>query len=325
MPKHSLLKLMVVLAAMLHLAGCATSASNTASLQYRSILNNTKQQQVIAEDMVFLLKQLPDTAPYNTTVQFGKSKNKFGKALLAEIESSGYGVQLVSADQGANFVYYQMQASGESGYTSGIKVSLNIGDLSISRTYAVKNKRVVPTSTFVVEGSDPVYQLIDNASFSKNETNSTASGVRFLNLAGDTVARINMVAANTRPEQSEWQAGAFSEDDHIVTRVLKIQMRSGSLSLGASNKAAIKHLLEYFDEKQDLMMISACPGPAQKAAKNELSKSVGNKNRIRSELLVSGVKSNQISEAGCEQSEFKKELLPGVVAIALKKPRSTAL
>ena len=74
----------------------------------RSISENNE---IVASNLVFVLAQLDELRPIQTTLQIEEPATRLGKTVLATLRDAGYGIQKVESDVGHNYVRYKFEES----------------------------------------------------------------------------------------------------------------------------------------------------------------------------------------------------------------------
>ncbi len=153
------------------LAGGNTEALDDISGQERAHL------QLIATNLVATLAQIPEMRPTTATLQINTPQTAFGNVIRA-LEDAGFGMQLVTADQGQNFVSYSKRFSEtESGLVTDY--TLAVGKIRLSREYIVNGNAVYPSSLLNISGTDSIadIELADNI-FAEQAREMPSSAVR---------------------------------------------------------------------------------------------------------------------------------------------------
>ena len=323
--------------------GCATQDSPTGFVKGIQRVDLTSDQaETVAVDLVSVLMQLPSTAPFYTTLQFSKPRDSFGEKLIDTSTTSGYGIQIVDADQGANHMSYRLASIDING--KAIEATIAVNKVEVSRKYFFDSERMLPASEIQVRGEAPRQILVSNSSFSSDsQSQLIPSGVVFYDSRGDvaasysaasetevgtasrqpseqkaqllTIARAAIFTGDRLADEKPWleQKGDFRPHQH-----LKIRFKSKDLSLGKHNKKALSKLLMGYDDKLDLLVVTGCSHGKSLLWDGTEADSLSRSQRVKEELLVRGVR--RVYEEGCFQSEFGDELLPGMVILTLKKP-----
>jgi hypothetical protein len=238
------------------------------------------QLQLIATNLIATLIQIPEMRPTTVTVQVSTPKTAFGHSVVRALEDAGFGVQLVSADQGKNYVSYSKRLSEtESGVVTDY--ILAVGKIRLSREYIEENNAVYPSSLMTITGTDSIadIDLADNI-FAEQGGDNTAfisgaqnSGRANPNLAIKTVdvhdfdelpqekrTRQDRVFAQAKKRffESETQRAAPNLSSYQKHRrtVLIFDNNSTQL-LGVTNKQAVRLVVREFNDN-DVIVIKAC-------------------------------------------------------------------
>ena len=342
LPKNIIYVLLLIFAAIT--TGCATPSNNPTGFvqSIQRVELTSKQAETIAVDLVSVMMQLPSTAPFYTTLQFSQPRDAFAEQLIDASTTSGYGIQVVDADQGANHMSYRLAPIDIDG--KAVEATIAVNKVEVSRKYFFKSNKMSPASEIAVRGEAPRQILVsDNIFTSDKQSQLIPSGVVFYDNRGNitasyTAARKTQVSTASTEQNSQkeqlltiaraaiftgdrlasdkpWteQIGNFRSHKH-----LKIRFKSKDLSLGKHNKKAVSKLLQGFDKNQDLMVVTGCSHGKSLIWDGSEADSLSRSQRVKEELLVRGVR--RVHEEGCFQSEFGDELLPGMVILTVKKP-----
>jgi len=139
-------KTLSVMASALLISACASS-NNSKGVSVDSLLprisaspevlaemsaQERSHLQLIATNLVATLVQIPEMRPESATLQISAPVTSFGHAIVRAMEDAGFGLQLVSADQGRRYVSYSKRLSEtESGLVTDYMLA--VGKVSLSR------------------------------------------------------------------------------------------------------------------------------------------------------------------------------------------------
>jgi len=281
----------------------------------------------IAVNLVSTLVQLEGFSPYDTTVQTNSPKNAFGERLIEALRIAGYGIQVVDADQGRNYLAYRSsQTETEAGQR--IVFEMQLGFVSLSREMSLENGRYVPSSPVTIRGATPGAVALNGSVFVAvpGRPLSYPSGVRFVGNDGEVrsqalyrytyyptgEARGDVNAVALDPTRFLRQAtgrlyergngaealGIRSAEEFTAFKSLTLRFPSLSDELlGQGNRNALEALTEYFRPTTDRMSILSCtPSRARTDA------TVARSARVKSELLTLGIPGASVLEPGCPQA-----------------------
>lgn len=291
------------------------------------IINRTgaaelQQLRLVATNLVSILVQVPELKPGSTTFQVGHPRNVFGHAVVKALEDAGFGLQLVSADQGNAYVSYGKRSSDtDVGLITDYFVAVN--DLQLSREYRMEKNNIFPASLLKVTGTRFVSQLIIDDSIFKEQggvNDAFVSGL--INLDSPTNdSVINEVRVNDYDELSDAQKTSqskvlakarqhFFEADtsRYVPKLSKYSKYRRSVLvfenkllhvMGGANKEAVRLMVREF-QPSDLYVIKAC---TDVDGKNELAKERAV--RVEEELLSHGVPAKSAYIAPCARASYR--------------------
>jgi len=183
------------------LLGCAALLASCANLPNASVEDDTNQfsprltgspdliaqtpaeelwqLKLISTNLVSALVQLPGRNPAGTTVQVSPPTTAFGHTVMRALEDAGYGMQLVSADQGRHYISYSERFSEtESGPVNDYTIA--VGSIRLTRAYNLDQGRVYPSSLLQINGGmDASSVVLDDSIFEEQGGNDLAfvSGV----------------------------------------------------------------------------------------------------------------------------------------------------
>lgn len=278
--------------------------------------------QLIATNLIATLIQMPDMRPTTATLQVSAPKTPFGHAIVRALEDAGYGVQLVSADQGKNYVSYSKRlAETESGLVTDYMLS--VGDIVLTREYVEEDYAVYPSSLMRISGTDSIadIDLADNI-FAEQGGNNTAfiSGAQgsgranpevsietvdvneFDELPQDKRTRQDIVFAQAKKRFFENDAQRAAPELTAYEkhrRTVLIFENNTTQMLGTSNKQAVRLLMREFSD-DDLIVIKACQD-ADGTDMPSLNRGI----RVEEELAGFGVPAAASYIAPCARTSYR--------------------
>jgi len=304
---------------------------------------------MVAIDLVSAIMQLPDYAPFYTTVQFSPLKTPFGKAVLKAMTRSGFGIQLVPEDQGINYVSYATrQVTSEGGET--MEYSVKIKDLEVQRQYQIDGTSIFPLTEIVVSGVQPSRVLVNDDIYKVNARGETfPTGVSFRDSDGmvvdqqTSVTRVSNAAGRVTGESISNEqylvlarasiftvdrlhgrgSTAYRKEDFIANKQLTVRFRPNNMTLGDANKLGIRKMLTAFQEERDIYTITGCSHGRSLMFDGTEQMALLRSQRIKEELLSYGVKHDNLREEGCFQTEYGETLPPNGVIITHKRRLAT--
>jgi len=339
--------------------GCASSAGNLPKGDTQAAANVSESQDdnvafsttdaVVAIDLVSAIMQLPDYAPFYTTVQFSPLKTPFGKAVLKAMTRSGFGIQLVPQDQGINYVSYATrQVTSEGGET--IEFSIRIKDLEVQRQYQLKGGNVYPLSEIIITGVKPSRVLVNDEIYKSNARGvSFPTGIVFKDddgfvideqtsvtevndsgrVTGESIANEQyLVLARASIFTIDRLHGrgntAYRKQDFMARKQLTVRFRPNKLDLGDANKLGIRQMRDSFEPKTDIYTITGCSHGRSLMFDGTEQMALLRSQRVKEELLSYGIKQDNLREEGCFQTEYGETLPPNGVIITHKRRVATS-
>ena len=147
----------------------------------------------------------------------------------------------------------------------------------------------------------------------------TASTSQFGTLYDAARALIIAKASTFTTARINTQPGQYTQTNFKTIKHLSMRFRRNSLDLGELNKAALSNLVNEFDEVDHIFMITGCSHGKSMLWDGTESMSLSRSQRVKEELLLHGILSEQIIEESCFQTSYPKELLPNSVILTLKE------
>lgn len=323
------------------LGGCAAFGPGE-----RRATETTPDPDLVAQNLVFALTQLPDLHPYRTTVQASPSTTRFGDRVLARVADAGYGVQSVAADQGHRYLRYRAERS-ESEVGEETRYRVAIGPFSVSRAYALVDGRTVPSSTLRVDGAEATDIALNDEIFGRDvpEALSVASFVNagepaILDVSGgeprpvDVPDTLVVDATTAEPDFStlvrrnvyEMMRSNYAElfADYEDVRQDVLVFPNDSLRLGNAQKATIAEYVRELDPATDILSVIGCSHGRSALDNGNEVLAIGRANRVKEAFLFAGVDHEQVLEEGCWAPQHFDEVMPrrGVV-LTLKRRRES--
>ncbi len=280
------------------------------------------QLQLIATNLVATLVQIPEMRPATATLQINTPQTAFGYSVIRALEDAGFGMQLVSADQGQNFVSYSKRVSEtESGLVTDY--TLSVGKIRLSREYVVNGDAVYPSSLLNITGTDSIadIELADNIFTEQGgQGNAFISGAQragvpdptlkaqtidvndFDELPQDKRTRQNYVFAEARQRYFESDTRRRAPDLSRYTkhrRTVLIFDDNKTQMMGPANKLAVRLVVREFSD-DDIMVIKACL-----AADGRDEASLNRAIRVEEELAGLGVPTESAYIAPCSRSSYR--------------------
>lgn len=336
-------------------AACSTTGPSVGDDRYTvaatdDISDDVRQHhKLISTDLVAVLLQLPEMAPFYTTIQTPQRSDSLGKALIEALENSGYGIQFVTGDQGMNPLDYQInRVESESG--RAIEYAIRVGDVELKRLYNLKGSTIYPEGPILVKGVKAINVIVNSDMFLRQgDIPGFTSGVAFFDESGDVLsiqasetssrlaktkiddsfnqsrylilARAAIYTGDRiRSEKSEW--GEFTRDYDALKKI-HIRFTPASFNLGDHNKIGVQRLLEQFDSTNDLFHITGCVHGRTLMFDGTESKALTRQLRVKEELLTNGIPISNIREEGCFSDEFEDEWEPNMVILTHRRASNT--
>ena len=321
------------------IVACATPQTDTGAAEIaadglpafdRSIAENNE---MVASNLVFVLAQLDELRPIQTTIQIEEPASKLGKTVLDRLRDAGFGIQKVESDVGHNYVRYKFEESTtERGQVT--RYTMSIGDIDASRDYAVANNTIYPDSALEITGVAERYVELNDDIFSGRGanyvdtvffTNSVMPEVSdqpdsYIALAGNSVTTNQLIKRNVHSTLISNYQQLFDQYDTIDTTVLIFA--NDSMELGNQNKRIVSRYAENMNPGTDLISVIGCSHGKSTLKNGNSVLAVGRANRVKEEFVFAGVDYGKVLEEGCWADEHFDEVMPrrGVV-LSLKRKK----
>ena len=279
----------------------------------------------IVEDLAGIVSQIYD--PLNTTLQVSAANSdptlQYFMTLFGQ---EGFGIQRVSADQGANYVSYTREPLS-AGNDNEISFSVSVGAVSVTRDYRLVSKKMVaPLSVYKLSGTRAPVTVTDIASSRKQVSDPALAQAQYVASLGldeqapiislITPELVEQVAAksidgpslqalnSSKIEVNNLFYGAESTfasllDDYEKVHKQVIIFGNDSMILGGNNKSLIDHFVENELQQGDVVSLIGCSnGPTALEIGNE-GLALGRAQRVTEALMARGVARENVLDEGC--------------------------
>ena len=314
-----------LLGSLLVLSACATPTVD--STVNRSAFNNTNPialaDRTMVNDLSAVVVQIFD--PLDTTLQVTRSNNDpIMQYLVGVLAEKGFGIQRVSADQGAHYLSYERTITDAD---DGLLFAVSIGPVVASRHYKMIDNNVIsPTSVVQLSGTRvPVivtdapsgrFQVTDTAlsraqyvaTLSLDEqsplisliTPDVVSSVTTRSATGPSLQALNsskIEVANLFYGNDSNFASILDDYEQVDRQV--IVFGDDSMILGDTNKQLIDQFVDDKLGQNDVISLVGCSnGPTALDIGNE-GLALGRAKRVTEALMARGVARERILDEGC--------------------------
>ena len=293
-------------------------------------------EQIMTNDLLSALVQI--LPPQETIIQVSASEDDELTMTVADaLTTTGFPLQKVMTDQGSHLLSTQMQTEQNQAGSTTRKLHINIGTVSISRSYTQSAENTVqPNSAFTVYGSTAPIDVqatlfgagtTASASFPTEYAASNANVGPLPNLSLVTPEVVQRVVDSTvgAPDPTAFNSAqvevnnlfysqsTFSSilEDREAIDDLTVIFPNDSLTLGPENKLLIREFMQDFIEQKDVISLIGCSnGPTALAMGNE-GLALGRAERVTDELITLGVPREKILDEGCWAPQGNIKELPG--------------
>jgi len=279
----------------------------------------------IIEDLSDVVAQIYD--PLTTTLQVNAGNtDPLLQYFVSELATDGFGVQRVSADQGANFVSYTRTEKNVDKKPQ-IAFAVSVGAVGVARDYKIPKRNVVnPVSAFRLSGTRAPVNITDVASSKKTITDPSLAAATYV--ASLSLEEQTPVISLITPELVEQVAAQRSDgpslqalnsskievnnlfygdhssfasvlDDHDKIYRQVIVFGNDSMILGGTNKSLIDQFVDNEIREGDVISLIGCSnGPTTLEIGNE-GLALGRAQRVTEALTSRGVPRDKVLDEGC--------------------------
>ncbi len=287
-------------------------------------LEELRQLQLITSNLVSALVQIPELQPSVVTLQVSQAQTTYGNTLIRALENAGFGLQLVSADQGKNYVSYGKRFSEtDAGPITDYEIA--IGQLSVRREYITTDSGIFPSSLMAVSGTQQVTDIVLNDAIFREQGGSGDTFISGVQSEDD---------ANLRPVISEVDVNEFDATpqakrtsqttifDEAKKRFFETESQRAPMDfsayqrsrravlifdnnktmiMGSGNKQAVRMMVrEYLPG--DIFVVTAC---TDADGQNEGARVRGI--RVEQEFASHGVPVDAVALAECIRASYRHE------------------
>ena len=317
-----------LLGSLLFLSACAGTATPLVDKPAnKSASNNANPVALVDRTMVNDLSAVVVQifAPFDTTLQVTRSNNDpIMQYLVGVLAEKGFGIQRVSADQGAHYLTYERTTTDDD---NGLLFAVNIGPVVVSRHYQLVDNNVIsPTSVVQLAGTRVPVTVVDAPSGRFKVSNPDLSRAQYVAalsldeqsplislITPDVVSNVttrsttgpSLQALNSSQiEVTNLFYGSDSNfasilDDHEQIDRQVIVFGDDSMVLGDTNKQLIDQFVDEKLGRNDVISLVGCSnGPTALEIGNE-GLALGRAKRVTEALMSRGVARERILDEGC--------------------------
>lgn len=317
-----------LLGSLLFLSACAgTGTPSVDNPARKGVFNNANPvalaDRTMVNDLSAVVVQIFN--PFDTTLQVTRSnRDPIMQYFVGVLAKQGFGIQRVSADQGAHYLTYERKSTDAD---NGLLFSVSIGPVVVSRRYQlIENNVISPTSVVQLSGTRVPVTVVDAPSgrFRVNDPDlSRAQYVATLSLdeqsplisliTPDVVSNVTTRSAtgpslqalnSSKIEVNNLFYGSDSNfasilDDHQQVDRQIIVFGDDSMVLGDTNKQLIEQFVDEKLGQNDVISLVGCSnGPTALEIGNE-GLALGRARRVTEALMSRGVARERILDEGC--------------------------
>ncbi|MFK7893431.1 MAG: hypothetical protein AB8B63_21625 [Granulosicoccus sp.] len=268
---------------------------------------------LIAENLVDTAAQLTELNPQLASLEVGKPRSNFERAVVSELSDRGYTIGPAGESEGSKQVFSQISSKADDSGTRQELYVLQIGDMSFERSYDTLAERTVPVSELTIRGGNGREVELDDDIF--EVPNSPYSDVVYENVVEPTVDEMLKPITPVRgkglwrtseagPVKKNMYETMVSNYQDIFSSYSTVEQSilvfpNDSLRLGEANKHIIEQFVSQMDQETDVLSVIGCShGPTAINNGNSLL-ALGRANRVKEALLFSGVNHEHVLEEGC--------------------------
>jgi len=303
--------------------------------------DEVRQHRLVATNLVGVLLQLPETRPETSLLQALPPTTAFGNTALRALEDAGYALQYVGGDVGPAYVDYSRRV-GETATGTVLEYQLSVGEVVLSREYAIEDGAIFPASLVRLRGSTMQRELeLSDDLFVEQGTSSArafVSGTRDLDGTGAgtdvrtiQVRSFDRVAPDRRTDPGTTLADASraallrdsateapDPEAYVEYRRTVLVLDSpGTTRLGEANKRAVRALAGRV-RPGDLVQVSACQDADGVDERSTVRGAL-----VERELISHGLDHDDIWQAPCTRTSYRfpGDDSPVPVDLVLLRPR----
>lgn len=314
--------------ATLSLTACAVpdgNGSNTPSgvTSASKVESITISEKAMFDDLSGIVTQVFE--PLSTTLQINRDNDDPRmKHLVDGLASRGFGIQRVSADQGANYLSYSLK-TGDTPEEVGLTVA--VGAVEVSRDYRkLRGNSITPGSVVRLSGTRSEVVVSDASSRRFKVEDPSLSEVQYVASLGleDTSPIIALITpelvSNVSKKATDGPSlqalnsskvevnNLFYGNESTFASVLDdfqrvdqqvIVFGNDSMVLGDTNKQLIEQFVDAKMKDNDVISLVGCSnGPTALEIGNE-GLALGRAQRVTQALLARGVARDKVLDEGC--------------------------
>lgn len=315
----------------------------------RNGISDKQALELIGKDLAFVMEQLLE--PRKTTLQYGPTDSYFEEMICADFHKRGYGLQKVSADQGANFLFHETKVSKTVNGKNEYLYKVAIGQVSVERSYVDRGRSgIYPVSSLLVRGSSRL-AVPDLTLFPVSENNANElMRVNYQNveveslsvpkityitpeLVSNLVTGDDLLPEETALNSSNLQINNlfFTNESNFsdMTRSYDVVRRdiivfaNDSVRLGTNGKRKVRNIYKTYNKKTDVISLLGCSNGHTDLTIGNQGLALGRSKRVLEEFSAIGVSKSALLDEGCWSPDRLDGRFPrrGVV-VELKRRRS---
>ncbi len=328
--------------------GCA-NWPGTAGPESAAEQDQSTALQLIAEDFVIALQQIPTLQPSTTTVQLLQSelRDPFTRRMRDALQEGGYGTRWVENGAHSQLFQYRHEDGIDKASRPNELYEIAIGNIELRRRYVSDEAdRTRPATPMYVRGADASRIVMNDSHFepvsstaslpAKGGASSAEAGRQTTSSASTAPQRLsvpsevnplNPLIAGTerkteiglpmialpRVENVFELGGSNFTDilaDSLLVREQVLTFANDSLRLGMVNKILVEQMVESYQPETDVFSVLGCSlGPTRLKSGNA-ALALGRASRVREALLFAGVPQDRILDEGCWADDGSGKALP---------------
>ena len=317
-----------LLGSLLFLSACAGTGSPTVDNPASKGVFNTANpvapvDRTMVNDLSAVVVQIFD--PFDTTLQVTRNNNDpIMQYFIGVLAKQGFGIQRVSADQGAHYLTYERKTTDAD---NGLLFTISVGPVVASRHYQlIENNVISPTSVVQLAGTRVPVTVVDAPSGRFKVSNPDLSRAEYIAtmsldeqaplislITPDVVSRVT-TGSTTGPSLQAVNSSKmevtnlFYGDDSNFASILDDHQRvdrqvivfgDDSMVLGDTNKQLIDQFVDDKLGQNDVISLVGCSnGPTALEIGNE-GLALGRAKRVTEALMSRGVARERILDEGC--------------------------
>ncbi len=306
-------------------ANTADSPTGSQNISADLLISEITADDAMISDLISAIVQI--LPPTSTTVQASIiPTSRVHKLVVQAMAQRGYGMRMVTADQGSMLVTTEYETRLTENNKSNSTIRIGIGPMFISRSYALTSDDVVqPISPFRLYGTRSAIDVASTYFGARTASQEPVSATEYAapdplrerlpalslitpelvqRIAGSTPGSLDLTSLNS--SQVEVNNLFFSDstfgsilDGHEQIEELIVIFPNDSIVMGNENRQLVQMFAEHFVEDHDLISVVGCSNGPTSSELGNAGLALGRGERVTDELITVGVPREKVLDEGC--------------------------